>query len=139
MGDLPFDYAVYAPPRAARRHARLDVKQSEVYSCTPDSIYAKHIIDSYNMPMFIVGKNELYSPIICMPEKFVDYRDKLEFDQLCEVIAHASIVISQVSAITALAGFFGIPTHFLKAASETEEQHEKHIGGVVWPGQEILK
>jgi ADP-heptose:LPS heptosyltransferase len=74
-----------------------------------------------------------------MPKKFYDYRDKLNFIELCNIIANASLVISQVSAITALAGLYGIPTHFLKAASETEEQHEKHIAGIVWPGQEILK
>jgi hypothetical protein len=131
------EYAVYAPPRSARRH--VNRKESEVFSCTPDPAYAKRIIDSYNMPMAMVGQDEVYAPITCMPKQFYDYRDKLSFDELCDLISYSSLVISQSSAITALAGLFGVPTHFLKAASETEEQHEKHINGVVWPGQEILK
>jgi hypothetical protein len=132
----PDEYAVYAPPRAARRH--INRVKSELFSCTPDPIYTKHVIDSYDIPMIIIGQEEVYAPIICMPKKFYDYRDKLNFIELCNIIANASLVISQVSAITALAGLYGIPTHFLKAASETEEQHEKHVNGVTWPGDEII-
>jgi hypothetical protein len=131
------EYAVYAPPRAARCHIKKSC--TEKFMRAPDPIYAKRVIDSYNLPMAIVGKEDEYSPIMCMPETFIDMRDRLSFDGLCDIVANASCVISQISSITALAGLFGIPTHYLKAAEETEEQHNKHINGVVWPGQEILK
>jgi hypothetical protein len=54
------------------------------------------------------------------------------------LIKNAEMVISQIGAITTLAGLFEKPTMFLPAAKETEEQHRKHIDGVVWPGQDIL-
>lgn len=130
-------YAVYAPPRAAHRH--IDRDNEDKFSCTPDPFYAKMVIDSYDLPMIVVGKDDLYSPTSYMPKIFIDVRDRIKFDGLCGIIANASLVISQVSAITALAGLYGIPTHFLKAASETEEQHDKQVNGTIWPGQEILK
>jgi hypothetical protein len=131
------EYAVYSPPRAARRH--IGKKQEEIFSCTPEPIHAKKIIDSYNIPIVIIGQNEIFPPDFYMPRNYIDLRDTLDFNELCDLIANASCVISQVSSITALAGLFAVPTRFLKAASETEEQHDKHIQGVIWPGQEICK
>jgi hypothetical protein len=128
------EYAVYALPRAANRHISKDTK----YSCTPDPRYAYKIISSYDMPVVLVGKNEILPPITCMPKHVIDLRDLLDFESLCKVISNCTCVISQISAITTLAGLYGKPTHFLKAASETEEQHEKHICGVIWPGQQAL-
>jgi hypothetical protein len=127
-------YAVYALPRAANRHILKDTK----YSCTPDPIYAYKTILSYDMPVVLVGKDEILPPITCMPKHIIDLRNLLDFESLWSVISNCTCVISQISAITTLAGLYGKPTHFLKAASETEEQHEKHICGVIWPGQQAL-
>jgi hypothetical protein len=131
------DYAVLAPPRAARRH--IGRKQEDLFSCAPSVIETKKIIESYNLPIVIIGKDEVYSPDFCIPAYAIDMRDAFDFGGLCDIIFNATCVISQASAITALAGLYEIPTHFLKSAHETEEKHEKHINGIIWPGQEVLK
>ena len=131
------DYAVFAPPRAARRH--INGKKEDIFSCTPSPLESIKIINSYNLPIVIIGKDELYHPDLCMPPYAIDLRDTLDFDGLCDIISGSSCVVSQVSAITAMAGLYEIPTHFLKAEHESEEKYEKHINGVIWPGQEILK
>jgi hypothetical protein len=127
-------YIVYALPRAANRHTTKDTK----YSCTPNAIESYNIVESYDIPVVLVGKDEILPAVTCQPKKIIDLRNLLDFESLCDVISNCTCVISQISAITTLAGLFGKPTHFLKAASETEEQHEKHICGVIWPGQQAL-
>jgi len=130
-------YAVYAPPRAANRH-RYKI-ESERWSCTPNPYGAEEIIETYQMPIVLVGKNDEYYPDQYFPERSIDLRDQLNFEQLSDMIANAYCVISQISAITALAGLFAIKTNFLKASAETEDQHDRHIQSIIWPNQERLK
>ena len=130
-------YAVYAPPRAAKRH--INTKPEYLFSCTPDTFEATKIIETYQMPIILVGKGDEYYPDLYFPDRIVDLRDQLDFEQLSDMIANAYCVISQISAITALAGLYGKPTNFLKASSETEDQHERHIQSIIWPNQERLK
>jgi ADP-heptose:LPS heptosyltransferase len=134
-------YAVFAPPRAAQRHARRD----EIYkfSCTPDVRESMNIIKSFNLPVVLAGKNDLYHPdvsceIASISHSIIDLRNCVSFFGLCDIVANAECVISQASAITALAGLYAKPTRFLKAATETDELHKKHIDGMIWPDQIVI-
>lgn len=134
---LPERYAVYAPPRAAKRH--LQKSDGEKYICAPDPVYTESVLKTYDMPLIIVGRDDVYAPWVKMPENGIDVRNLLSFWELCEYIARSSFVITQISAITTLAGLFERPTHALKSSNETDTEHDKHISGVVWPGQQIIK
>ena len=132
--EVGHDFVVFAPPRAAARH-----KNKGSFECAPDVDLAYEYVRSLDMPVFLVGNNDLYPDHIPKAGRDVfDLRDETTFPELCWLIMSAERVVSQVSAITTLAGLFGTPTKFLKAASETIEEHEKHVAGVVWPGQEVL-
>lgn len=136
--NVPETYTVYAPPRAAIRH--LHKRDSEKYLCAPDQIQTEKALEKYNnMPMVVVGKNDVYAPWVKIPDAGIDMRNGLSFWELCKVISGASYVISQVSAITTIAGLFKRPTHVLKSAEETDKEHETHINGIVWPGQQLIR
>ena len=144
MPTVEGNYVVFAPPRAAQRHQ----EKNNPFECAPKIEYAFYELYrvAKSMPVVVVGKNDKYSGsppyqhlIIDLRDKFIDLRDKLSFAELCGIIMHAEVVVSQISAITSIAGLFGIPTKFLPAATETPEQHTAHVNGVVWPGQEILQ
>ena len=129
-------YVVFAPPRAAERHK----KSISPFQCAPDWNFALLRTQEAGMPVVVVGKDDLYEPVMMdMLSGFTDLRDCLEFDVLCSVIMRASRVVSQVGAITTLAGLFGIPTDFIPARTECEEHHNKQVAGIVWPGQEIIQ
>ena len=134
---LPFrQYVVFAPPRAAERHK----KSISPFQCAPDWNFALSRARDLSVTLLTVGQDDLYEPI---PEgtlsEFLDLRDCLTFWELCAVIMRAARVVSQIGAITTLAGLYGVPTDFLPARTECEEHHNKHVAGVVWPGQEIIK
>lgn len=128
------EYAVFAPPRAARRH----IGTENELLCAPDGAAAARVVESYNLPVVVVGQDDVYAPDVRLPAQSTDIRGKLDLVGLFAVIAGATCVISQASAITAIAGLYAIPTHFLKAACETDDQHAAHVSGIVWPGQSIL-
>lgn len=132
--EVDHNFVVFAPPRAAARH-----KKKGSFECAPDVDSAYDYVRSLDMPLFLVGNNDLYPDHLPKAGRDVfDLRDETTFPELCWLIMSADRVVSQVSAISTLAGLFGKPTKFLKAASETVEEHKKHVAGVVWPGQEVL-
>jgi ADP-heptose:LPS heptosyltransferase len=127
------DFIVFAPPHAAKRHQN---KKHE-FECTPDVIKTYNLIFSLRGIVVLVGKDDIY-PELPEIQNVIDLRNQTTFTGLCHFIKNAKLVISQIGAITTLAGLFGIPTIFLPAANETTEQHQKHIDGVVWPCQEVI-
>ncbi|MBN2402005.1 MAG: hypothetical protein JXN64_06375 [Spirochaetes bacterium] len=127
------NFIIFAPPHAAKRHQH----KKYMFECTPDIKRTYDLIFSLKGRVILVGQHDIY-PDLPDIQNVIDMRNKTSFSELCLLIKNAKMVISQIGAITTLAGLFRIPTLFLSAAKETEEQHRKHIDGVVWPGQEIL-
>jgi ADP-heptose:LPS heptosyltransferase len=126
-------YIVFAPPHAAKRHQY----KKHMFECTPDIKRTYELIFFLRGKVILVGQQDIY-PDLPDIQNVIDMRNKTSFSELCVLIKNSEMVISQIGSITTLAGLFGIPTIFLPAAKETEEQHSKHIEGVIWPGQEIL-
>lgn len=125
------NYIVLAPPRAAARHRG----KANPFECAPAPDAALEYLKDDVRPVVLVGLDDVYPDLPEMHGEVYDMRNKTKFSELCALIMNADAVVSQVSAITSLAGLFGIPTKFLKAAGETEEQHRAHVRGVIWPGQ----
>lgn len=132
--EKPDNYIVLAPPRAAARHRG----KANPFECAPAPDAALEYLKDDVRPVVIVGLDDVYPELPELHGEVYDMRNKTNFTELCALIMHADAVVSQVSAVTSLAGLFGIPTKFLKAANETEEQHRAHVRGVIWPGQEEL-
>lgn len=125
-------YCVYAMPRAANRH-----KAARNFSCAPDADYAGRRVLMSGLPIVTVGQNEVF----CENQKqYGDFNliDRLSFYELVSVVMNAQRVISQISAVTALAGLLGVETDFLPARNETPALHAAHVAGVVWPGQKVI-
>jgi len=126
-------YIIFAPPRAAARHKGFP----DPFQCTPDPEYALSAALASGLPVIMVGNDDLYDfPIV--PDNFIDARNQLNFWQLCELIKNAEQVVSQIGAITCIAGLFGKPTKFLPSRYETRDQQDLHIAGVVFPNQEVI-
>lgn len=128
-------YVVFAPPRAACRHK--DKKYA--FECAPDVKETFDYINGFDCPVILVGKNDVYTPFPRIEPLVYDFRDKTDFKELCAIIAGADVVVSQVSAITTLAGLYARKTKFLPAAVETRIQHDLHVNGVKWPMQEVVE
>lgn len=125
-------YCVYAMPRAANRH-----KAARNFSCAPDVDYAGRRVLMSGLPIVTVGQNEVF----CEGQRqFGDFNlvDRLSFYELVSVVMNAQRVVSQISAITALAGLLGVETDFLPSRNETPALHAAHVAGVVWPGQKVV-
>lgn len=127
-------YIIFAPPRAAYRHKERNTK----FECAPDIVETFEFMNGFDSPVIIVGKNDVYMTFPVLASPTFDLRNKTDFKELCMLIAGARMVVSQVSAITTLAGLFSRPTKFLKAALETDIQHNLHVNGVKWPLQEVI-
>lgn len=133
----PKHYFVFAPARAAQRHKHL----KDPFECAPTEETERRAL-SYSLGTagITAGQGELYpGGYRARLQTAFDLTDNLDFFQLAALVANAERVISQVSAITALAGLLGVKTDFLSGRHETEAQHAKHVDGVAWPGQEIVK
>lgn len=135
----PFDkYYVFAPSRAANRHKHLP----QPFECAPmrETVWAalERARVAGAGDCVAVGQAEKYADPT--EKKFVelDLSDNLSFFDLVNLVANAERVVSQVSAITALAGLLGVPTDFLQARTETAVQHARHVEGIVWPGQVVI-
>lgn len=125
-------YCVYAMPRAANRH-----KSAHNFSCAPDVDYAGRRVLMSGLPIVTVGQNEVF----CENQtQYGDFNliDRLSFYELISVVMNAQRVVSQISAITALAGLLDVETDFLPARNETPALHAAHVAGVVWPGQKVV-
>lgn len=127
------DFIVFTPPHAAKRHQN----KKYMFECTPDITKTYNLIFSLQNIVVLVGKDDIYPDLPDM-QNVIDLRNKTTFFELCSLIKNSKMVISQIGAITTLAGLFGIPTIFLSSAKETTEQHKLHIDGVVWDGQEVI-
>ena len=127
---------VFAPPRAAERHK----KKNSPFECAPHVEKTFELLAKVSKatPVVLAGKDDIYPDFPKFSENVVDMRNSTTFSELCALIRRAAIVVSQASAITSIAGLFGIPTIFLPAAGETPQQHAAHDNGIVWPGQVIL-
>jgi ADP-heptose:LPS heptosyltransferase len=123
-------YTVFAPPHAAKRHQH----KKFMFECTPDVKKTYYFIFSLKGKVILVGKDDIY-PDLPDTQNIIDLRNKTSFTELCLLIKNADMVISQIGAITSLAGLFGISTKFLQAEKETIEEHISHVNGVIWPGQ----
>jgi len=130
------EYIIFGYPHAAKRH-----KQSaEPFRCAPDIEYAEQRLEIYKSFLIVaVGQDDTYLNINeSSINNFIDARGILTFKELLKYISNSRYVLSQAGAITTLAGLFGIPTDFLPAKSESINQHQKHITGIVWPWQGII-
>jgi len=126
---------VFGYPRAATRHKN----SSSPFQCSPNIELITEKLNKSFLNVMAVGNDDLYCQMNTddIPY-FFDIRDKFSFIELCYLILRSKCVISQAGSITTLAGLFGKPTDFLPAKTETKEQHEKHISGIIFPGQEII-
>lgn len=129
-------YSVYAPPRAAARH-RDKTLHHERFECTPNVKLSNDLAKTCINPLALICDEDVYHPNYSL-EDFKVIQAKTLLDLLA-IIAGAEVVISQVSAITAMAGLFGKPTVFLPAELEPLHLHQKHVEDLVWPGQKIIK
>lgn len=131
-------YFVFAPARAAQRHKHLP----QPFECAPmrETIAAAlERARATGLPGVTVGQNEIYADgDAAKNQTNYDFTDILDFWGLVHLVANAERVVSQISAITALAGLLGVKTDFLPARTESETQRARHVAGVVWPGQEII-
>lgn len=127
-------YVLYAPPRAAHRHKALG---KAAFQCAPS------VKDSENVLQQTCTKWQAYANVLQCEDDI--YAPGFSFDNyytitrcfgipaLFETIANACAVVSQISAITAIAGLYGVPCEYLKAESESENLHTAHVAGVYWP------
>lgn len=131
-------FYVFAPARAAQRHKHLP----NPFECAPmrETVFAAlERARATGLPGLTVGQNEIYADgDAARTQTDYDFTNAFDFWQLACHVANAERVVSQVSAITALAGLLGVKTDFLPARTESETQHARHVAGVVWPGQEII-
>lgn len=129
------DYAIYAPPRAAARHKNFQLPEY-LFQCSPDVDYAKQMLPKDQVICY-VGQDEKFNPEVAIPRgksgpNFFNFIDSLTLWELFALISGARTVVSQISAITAIAGLFDVPTIYLKGRAETDEQHSRHVAGVQW-------
>jgi ADP-heptose:LPS heptosyltransferase len=130
--NIEDEFIIFSPPHAAKRHQH----KKYIYECTPDITQTYNLIFSLRNIVVLVGKDDIYPDLPDM-QNVIDLRNKTTFFELCSYIKQAKTVISQIGAITAIAGLFGVPTIYLPAAKETSDEHTAHINGVIWPGQKI--
>lgn len=138
-GHMPAPrFYIFAPARAAYRHKHLPTP----FECAPMRETVAAALEharATGLPGVTVGSKELYvDGDAARRQTEYDFTGALDFWQLAHYIANAERVVSQVSAITALAGLLGVPTDFLPARTETAVQHAKHVQGVCWPGQVVI-
>lgn len=136
--DVPKRYFVFAPARAAHRHKHLP----QPFECAPmrETVWAAlESAKAAGLLGVTVGRNEIYADVKEAGKLTdFDFTDSLDFFDLVKIMANAERVVSQVSAITALAGLLGVPTDFLPARTETTVQHARHVQSVRWPGQVVI-
>lgn len=136
--DVPKRYFIFAPARAAHRHKHLP----QPFECAPmrETVWAAlENARGAGLLGVTVGRNEIYADVKEAGKLTdFDFTDGLDFFDLVKIMTGAERVVSQVSAITALAGLLGVPTDFLPARTETAVQHAKHVQGVCWPGQVVI-
>lgn len=133
-------YYVFAPSRAANRHKHLP----QPFECAPmrETVWAAlEKAREVCATGVTVGRNEIFADVKEAGKLTdFDFTDSLDFFDLVKIMAGAGAerVVSQVSAITALAGLLGVPTDFLPARTETTVQHARHVQSVCWPGQVVI-
>lgn len=131
-------FYIFAPARAALRHKHLP----QPFECAPMRETVAAALErarATGLPGVTVGQNEIYADgDAARKQTEYDFTDGFDFWWLSHYIVNAERVISQVSAITALAGLLGTKTDFLPARAESATQHATHVDGVVWPGQEVV-
>ena len=129
-------HIVFIPPRAAERHKT----SKNPFQCAPDCYHAVTRARKFELPILMVGLNDLYAPMSQeLLAGFIDCRDCFSFEALCCMIMTSKAVVSQIGAVSTLAGLFGIATDFLQSRTESTELHNKHVSAVMWPGQEVVK
>lgn len=138
-GHMPAPrFYIFAPARAAYRHKHLPAP----FECAPMRETVAAALErarATGLPGVTVGSKELYADgDAARRQTEYDFTGALDFWQLAHYIANAERVVSQVSAVTALAGLMGTPTDFLPARTESTTQHARHVESVVWPGQKVI-
>lgn len=138
-GHMPASrFFVFAPARAAHRHKYL----AHPFECAPMRETVAAALErarATGLPGVTVGSKEVYADgDAARGQTEYDFIGVLDFWRLVHYIANAERVVSQVSAITALAGLLGVPTDFLPARTETTVQHARHVESIAWPGQKVL-
>jgi len=127
-------YVLYAPPRAAHRHK---AHGKAAFQCSPNVKDSEAILQetckNWNAAVNVLKcEDDIYAPGVSF-EKYRAVTRCFSIPALFETIANASAVVSQISAITAIAGLYGVPCEYLKAESESENLHTAHVAGVYWP------
>lgn len=129
-------YCVYGPPRAAARHKHFNLPEYQ-FMCAPDFDDAMSKIPAGKF-LCLVGKDEKFAPpFLQQVDNKVEldtpnFIDRLSLWELFAMVSRADAVISQISALTAIAGLFDVPCVYLKGRAETDDQHVKHVAGVLW-------
>lgn len=138
-GHMPaLRFYIFAPARAAHRHKHLLAP----FECAPMRETVAAALErarATGLPGVTVGSKELYADgDAARGQTEYDFTGALDFWRLAHYIANAERVVSQVSAITAVAGLMGVSTDFLPARTESVTQHARHVESVVWPGQKVI-